>query len=959
MMHYSLTKIVLLSFGLSSALLADSGPKKFSHPRPDTKKTALTKSPSQQKTNNTNTTHTNANRTQVNRTPAHSASSGTFSSVSISRNETVSGDLSVGGKIKANNDVFVKRALKIGDDNCHQGSLVVNGSQRVTDNLTVDRCINAQSIKTDTLISNSLDCRSAIHSSTKTGSLTVANDAQIGGTLYVDEIDPFNGRTTCFSGNIAIAENKKLLTNEINPVKTISCCNGISQCVEDDTGTTCFSADAAINPSHKLLVNEINPVKLDEDGQCVVDDTGTTCFSGNVAVSSGNKLFVNEINPVQGCEEYDGGTTTMSGNVGILQNLVIDGTLYTNEINPTLNGEAYDAGTTCFSGNVAVSEGHTLFVNKIDPVQGCEDYDCGTTEFSGNVRCDKDMDFPATALDTNCDPIIMGMMGPMRVLGSPLTVGAITVNGERFIHNFGQAGDASDGNTFVGLDSGNFSMTGIQNTAIGSSTLASNTTGGSNSALGFQALEFNVTGTGNTALGWWALRKNTATHNTAVGSQALAANSTGVNNVAVGATSLSTNTTGFNNTALGTNSLNVNTSGSHNTSVGNNSLQHNTTGYYNTAVGDDSLFSNTTGYYNTAVGFASLFSNTTGANNNSALGAFSLFSNTTGNSNIAIGSGSLFSNATGTNNTAVGFSTLNLNTVNQNTAIGSSALTKNTIGTPNTAVGYQALFANTTGNNNVAVGYQALFKNTTGNNNTALGSNTLSNVTTGTSNTALGFNAAINYTDGESDNIIIGNNGVVGDGKTGPGVIRIGATGVQGKCFIAGIRGVTTNIADTMSVLIDSAGQLGTINSSRRYKKDINDMNEASAQLMQLHPISFRYKSQPDDAPLEYGLIAEEVAKVFPELAVYNKDGEPESVRYHVLPSLLLNEIQHQQKTLDGHDEKFSNFDQQLNTLAEQIVNLDLHDKQLDEAINQMITREQLNDVLKRLEQIEKTLKTR
>jgi hypothetical protein len=134
--------------------------------------------------------------------------------------------------------------------------------------------------------------------------------------------------------------------------------------------------------------------------------------------------------------------------------------------------------------------------------------------------------------------------------------------------------------------------------------------------------------------------------------------------------------------------------------------------------------------------------------------------------------------------------------------------------------------------------------------------------------------------------------------------MRIGNAN-QHRAFISAINGVTTDVADAVNVVIDSNGQLGTISSSRRYKKDINEMGDASDQLMQLNPVTFRYKDAyaNGEQPLDYGLIAEEVAAVFPDLVVFNAEGQPETVKYRLLSSLLLNELQKQDarlKTLNG-----------------------------------------------------------
>jgi len=277
---------------------------------------------------------------------------------------------------------------------------------------------------------------------------------------------------------------------------------------------------------------------------------------------------------------------------------------------------------------------------------------------------------------------------------------------------------------------------------------------------------------------------------------------------------------------------------------------------------------------------------------NTALGAGALSSNTTGVANTALGSNALLSNTTGFANTAMGDSALINNTTGaDNTALGFHALFNNTTGTNNTATGDGALLSNTTGNTNTATGFAALVSNTTGSGNTATGMQALFSNTTGNENTALGFDAGLRVTTG-SNNIHIGNQGA----DTDAALIRIGS--VQTATFIAGIRGVTTGVNDAVTVLIDSNGQLGTTSSSRRVKTDILDLGDQSRALHQLRPVSFRYRSHPPDGPVEYGLIAEEVVEIYPDLVVRDSDGQPNGVRYHVLPAMLLNELQRQQREI-------------------------------------------------------------
>ncbi len=333
------------------------------------------------------------------------------------------------------------------------------------------------------------------------------------------------------------------------------------------------------------------------------------------------------------------------------------------------------------------------------------------------------------------------------------------------------------------------------------------------------------------------------------------------------------------------------TQGKYNTASGYLSLYSNTTGSWNTASGTWSLYYNTTGFYNTANGVSSLSSNTTGYQN-TASGAFSLQANTTGTSNTASGYQSLFSNTTGSSNTASGALSLQANTTgSENTASGYNSLSSNTTGYQNTASGYWSLANNTTGYRNTASGFWSLVNNTTGWGNTASGFESLYANTTGSSNIGLGFSAGANLTTGNY-NIDIGNVGVAAEANT----IRIGNSS-QTRTFIAGIRGVTTGSQNAIAVLIDSNGQLGTVSSSIRFKQDVVDMGDASRRLMELRPVMFHYKSHPD-GPLQFGLVAEEVEQVMPELVVRDASGQVETVAYHEMPAMLLNELQKQHATI-------------------------------------------------------------
>jgi hypothetical protein len=328
--------------------------------------------------------------------------------------------------------------------------------------------------------------------------------------------------------------------------------------------------------------------------------------------------------------------------------------------------------------------------------------------------------------------------------------------------------------------------------------------------------------------------------------------------------------------------------------VGNGALFLHNFGSNNTALGTSALAANTTGTFNTALGVSALAVNTTGSSN-VAVGPFALLANTAGNANTALGISTLAGNTTGLNNTAVGISALNRNTTGgDNSALGASALAFNTTGTYNVAVGKDALLNHTTGANNIAVGVSAAF-NTNGSQNTVVGGAALAFNMTGSDNIAVGYNAGLNPTN-PSNSIFIGNEGLSNDTTT----IKIGTPGVQQSTFIAGI--VEGGSIGDAQVFIDSAtGQLGLgAPSSRTKKDDIETMADVTAMLGKLRPVTFRYKKPAHDGsrPLQYGLIAEEVAEVMPYLAAYNPDGTIRSVHYDRLPPFLLAGYQAQQKTI-------------------------------------------------------------
>jgi hypothetical protein len=330
--------------------------------------------------------------------------------------------------------------------------------------------------------------------------------------------------------------------------------------------------------------------------------------------------------------------------------------------------------------------------------------------------------------------------------------------------------------------------------------------------------------------------------------------------------------------------LNSNTSGINNTAAGWQALFNNTSGQGNTATGFQALLSNTTASDNTAEGIVALTATTTGSHN-SAFGAFALARNTTGANNTGIGESALQENTGGNDNTAIGFESLDHNTVGaNNTAIGFSAMFKNTIGFQNVANGFETLYNNTTGNSNTADGFEALYYNTTGAGNTAMGIGALLNNTTGNYNIVIGINAGSSLITGNS-NIDIGSAGASDESNT----IRIGTGGTHTAAFIAGISG--TPVTGT-SVVVDGNGQLGVAVSSARFKDEIKPMNRASETILSLRPVTFFYKNDIDPKGVpQFGLVAEEVEKVNPDLVVRDANGKAFSVRYDAVNAMVLNEF--------------------------------------------------------------------
>jgi trimeric autotransporter adhesin len=336
---------------------------------------------------------------------------------------------------------------------------------------------------------------------------------------------------------------------------------------------------------------------------------------------------------------------------------------------------------------------------------------------------------------------------------------------------------------------------------------------------------------------------------------------------------------GINNTAVGANALTHDTSGQYNVAVGSGALESNTTGDFNMAIGTEALQQNNASF-NLAIGFRVGFMNTTGRHL-TGIGAAALRNNTEGDFNTAIGADALRENTTSGANVAVGDSALaSYNGLNAgidgfNTALVSIALTALADGFQNTVVGRRALQFFTSGNNNVAVGWR-----------------TGDGVSTGDGNTFIGTRAgATPPAFGTYNNTIL--LGITGDPD---------GNNPNGRAYIGNVRGVATGNGDGIAVLIDSTGQLGTSNSSRRFKEDIKPMDQTSETILALKPVTFHYKGgdtkKAQQIP-QFGLIAEDVEQVNRDLVVYDNDGQVLSVRYDAVNVMLLNEFQKEHKKVE------------------------------------------------------------
>jgi hypothetical protein len=378
-----------------------------------------------------------------------------------------------------------------------------------------------------------------------------------------------------------------------------------------------------------------------------------------------------------------------------------------------------------------------------------------------------------------------------------------------------------------------------------------------------------------------------------------------------------------------------------NTAEGQNALLHRTTGGFNAALGWYSLFSETTHSYNTGVGAGTLALN--GAADNTAVGTGAMLLNISGHDNTAYGTDALLHNNSGNFNNAVGaFALFNNIDGSFNNAFGEDALNANIHGAANTAIGDLALANNDVtgaglGSVNTAVGAGALFNNTDGNSNNAVGFNALGANEDGLFNNAIGFGAMADNLSG-AGNVAIGDSagaGVEGDFNiyigfaAGPApspspvpeseTIRIGDV-FNTACYIGGIDGATVDPGTGTAVFVDADGKLGTVVSSKRFKEDIKAMDKASEAIEALQPVTYHYKKQLDPRGIQqFGLIAEDVAKVNPNLVVRDRNGDIKTVRYEAVNAMLLNEFLKEHKKVEALERGMEVLTTQLKEQAAQI----------------------------------------
>jgi hypothetical protein len=519
----------------------------------------------------------------------------------------------------------------------------------------------------------------------------------------------------------------------------------------------------------------------------------------------------------------------------------------------------------------------------------------------------------------------------------------------------GFSNTVGNNNVFYGYEAGHSNSTGCCNNFVGQEAGFANTTGASNAYLGDKAGVANTTGSYGAFVGHKAgLSNTTGSLNTFIGPYAGELNTIGANNIFLGANAGIRNANGSSDLYIGSAGGNVEESntiriGSQGAGAGQQNTAYIAGIRDSTVTGGKVVFVESDGKLGTTGG-SGLVTSFNGRGGAVAPAAndytFELIGGTLGNLQLA-GTYTRALTFTNTTNSYSGHA-MNIDTSYQISGanvlgvgaaslfVGVGAGSVNT-GANNTFAGYQAGFANTTGSSNAFFGdkagaanvagasnsffgHKAGASNSTGQKNTFSGTFAGTATTTGSYDTFYGQNAGLNNTTGSSD-VYIAN---VGPGAgTESNTIRIGTQGTnvgqQNAAYIAGIFGATS--ASGIPVLINSDGLLGTLTSSLRFKEQVRDMGESTNALMKLRPVTFLYKPEYDkgERTLQYGLIAEEVAKVYPELVAYDKDGNPYTVRYQYLASMLLNEVQKQYRRAQDEASVIQQQQQEIESLKAQL----------------------------------------
>ena len=701
-----------------------------------------------------------------------------------------------------------------------------------------------------------------------------------------------------------------------------------------------------------------------------IDDDSINNLSDGKTNSGENSIFLGAQ-----AGQNDSGSTQY--NIGIGPFAMQDNT--NGEQNVAMGNRAL---TNNIDGDNNIAIGDTALISN---TTGSGNTAIGTSALNNNTIGVENVAIGSSALHNNTDGIGNTAVGYEAMIsnttGYNTAVGSLSLR-----HNTSGDGNvaigrrASNNNTIgennvsVGTSALRFNIDGNGNTAIGFESLFRNTAS-NNTAVGNLSLNRNVVGDNNIAFGSNSLYSNTSGfNNAAIGVQALYNNTNGFGNIAIGNESLISNTTGQSNIAIGRNSLRTNVSSQGSIAIGLNALYNTTSGQI-IGIGIHALQENTTGVLNTVIGSYAMVENTTGSSN-IAFGTEALRTNTIGNNNVAIGIESQRENISGTHNVSLGNQSLHQNEGSNNVTIGHGAMFNNMNGNSNVALGYNAGL-NETGSNKLYIentnanAANALIYGEFDNNLLHFNARTEVTSTTDASGTAgtgaleianslrLDGNEIITNTNTtlfiQSDN----NGDVVMDGSTfrmdaSTSRIGIGVTAPGTKLHVVGgtdasISGggyITSGNLNGQNIVIDeneimarnngAASNLhlqvegGSVTvggavvhaSDRRLKKDIEDLQYSLKDLLLLQPKQYNWKNRTLTTYKSFGLIAQEVQEIIPEL-VLESDNEDKtlSVNYTELIPILLNAIQEQQEEIDelkGELEVYKALESRIKALEEQ-----------------------------------------